>query len=100
QPCAEAAEVTKVVDVGQRAHGAEVGREHDGAEEKADCEAAQGQTERPVLGNSVSKRVHSRRPSRRLDYSPGCRALHTLRRRANSPPQNASCPASAAGDLI
>ena len=42
-PGPEAPLVAEVVDIGERAHGAEVGGEHDRAEEEPDDEAAEGQ---------------------------------------------------------
>ena len=57
-PGAEAAPVPEVVDVAERAHGAEIGGKHHGAEQHADGEAAQRQEQRAVLADDVAKRVH------------------------------------------
>ena len=60
-PGPEAPLVAEVVDIGERAHGAEVGGEHDRAEEEPDDEAAEGKVERGVLRDRVANCVYHER---------------------------------------
>ena len=59
-PGAEAAPVAEVVNVAERAHGAEIGGEHHGAEQAADRQPSQRQPDAAVLGNPIAQRFDHR----------------------------------------
>jgi hypothetical protein len=48
----------KIQDVAQRAHGAVVGAEHDGAEQEAQCQPADGQGQGAVPGQKLTQGIH------------------------------------------
>ena len=59
-PGAEAAPVAKVVNIAERAHGAEIAGEHHGAEQAADRQPSQRQPDAAVLANPIAQRFDHR----------------------------------------
>ena len=59
-PGAESPPVAEVVHIRQRAHGAEVGGEHHGAEQAADHQPTQRQIDGPMLCNGLAQRFDHR----------------------------------------